>query len=164
MIEIISHSGGHDFTIRRNGKKVCSLRKKGWFEGPAKGVVNNEVIHFKSTGLFQNKYDIIKNDKICGQIRFYWHGGVIISLKRADGQDDDVFDLKAKNWLGVSYKLINRDEGHIVTFLGKFSWSFFNYKFIIEEADHNYLDQELDELLLYSVYAKKLHLKNQGYV
>ena len=156
MLEIMSRSGVHDFDILREGQLVASLRKKGWFHGPAKALINDEAVKFVSESIFSTRYKIYKNEKPCGQIEIDWVGNIHISLMRALDAGQDIFKLKRKTWSARHYVLLYAKREPLLQLKGEFRWAEFSYHYDIEEGKHDYPDEAINELLVYCAFALKL--------
>lgn len=157
MIQILSAAGSFNFIIKRDERKVAELIRKGWITPTTKAKVNEDEITFISASLWGGKYDILKNARKCGKITCHWTGKMKISLYRSDGKGQDTFTLKNKEWFGGGYELRDTHDQPIFGILGKFSWSNWKTHYTVEEFNHPYPEQAVDELLVYCAYALKVH-------
>lgn len=161
MLKMESIAGKWNYRLLRGGEGVFDvIYDDGWFTRNAKTVVNGQHIRLKSKSIWQSKFNIIKNKKICGELRLQWDGGVTIKLKRSDGKGFDVFNLKRKGFFSRSYELSGKDGNVLLVFDTKFNWKTFKYNYRIREIDHHYPDEAIDELLVYSGFAVNLSAMN----
>ncbi len=163
MLKMESLSGKGNFRLIRDDVRVLDvLYSEHWFSKNAETVVNGQKIEIKSKGLWQNKFNIFKNSKPCGEIVVRWDGKIYITLNRSDGKGRDVFSLKRKGWFMQSHELLSDRREKLLAFDTKFNWKTFRFNFNVRELDHNYPDKAIDELLVYSGFAVNLSLMNSG--
>lgn len=163
MLKLESISGKWNYRLLRDERSVFEVSyKEGWFSRNARSSVNGQEIEIRSKSMWQNKFDIIKDKKKCGEIRSKWDGGIVIKLKRADGKGFDEFTLKLKGFFARSYELRSSKGELILTFKTKFNWKTFRYNYQVQEVDHHYPDEAVDELLVYSGYGVNLSAMNSG--
>lgn len=163
MLKMESIAGKWNYRLLRDGHGVFDvIYDAGWLSRNAKTSVNGQNIRLRSKSIWQTKFEIIKDDKDCGELRMSWDGGVKIKLKRSDGKGFDIFQLKRKGIFARSYELTNEKAEVLLVFETKFNWSTFRYNYRIREVEHHYPDQAIDELLVYSGFAVNLSAMNSG--
>jgi len=160
LLESTSSKGS--FQLLRDGHHRFELAYKGWFSSNARSAYNGQSIEIKSKNIWMSKFDIWKDGQDCGDIIFNWMSHVIIRLTRADGSGEDEFLLKHRGILSTQYELWNADERHLLTLKAGFNWSKFKYNYSVEDEDHEYPQDVLDELLIYCGFAANLHMTQNG--
>lgn len=157
-----STSSKGSFRLLREGQSRFELAYKGWFSGEAMTAFNGQDIKIKSKNIWMSKFDIFKNELDCGDIIFNWMSHVIIRLTRADGAGEDEFLLKHRGILSTQYELWSANERHLLTLKAGFNWSKFKYNYSVEDEDHEFPQDVLDELLIYCGFAANLHMTQNG--
>lgn len=148
--------------VLRDNHQVAKLRREGWFSSNTEATVNDDKITFVSTSILGKKFNILKNTRQCGNITCHWTGKVTICLNRSDGKGQDKFTLKNTEWFGGSYALRDNASQKLFEIKGKMSWASWKTNYTVREFDHGYVDEAVNELLVYCTYALKMHVNQSS--
>jgi hypothetical protein len=164
MIRLQSLSSKWDFRISRDKAPFSDvLYNRNWFNKTVTATVNNQTILIKPQSIWNNKFTILTEGKICGEIRSNWTSKVIISLKRSDRKGFDKFVLSQNGWFMPRCLLKTESGQSLLRFDGKFNWRTFKINYKVTELDHPYEDEAINELLVYSGFAVNLSAMNSGW-
>lgn len=146
----------------REGVECFEVSYIDWFSNKAVVEYNSQCIEIVPKNFWKSKFDIYKNDVDCGDIIFNWMGHVIIRLSRLDGAPDDEFLLKHRGLISTEYDLITINNERVLTLKANYDWSKLKYFYSIEKENHGFLDEVLDEFLIYCGFAANLHMTHLG--
>jgi hypothetical protein len=164
MIRLQSLSHKWDFQIARHEAAFSEVRySRNWFSKTARAKVNGQTILIKPLSILNNKFSISKNGRPCGQIHSNWTSRVSLSLKRSDGNGSDHFIISQKGWFGPRWVLKTEAGEPLLRFNSKFNWRTFKFNHRVTEFEHDYPDEAINELLVYSGFAVNLSAMNSGF-
>ena len=153
-LEATSNRGS--FRLLRSNDLICDLRSTGLIICGAITEYNDQKIEIKPKSVFQRHFDILKDGHNVGAITMHRFQHIQITLKRADGAPPDSFVIKRSGFFKMRYDLMASDK-RLLTITSKFSWFNFRYEYLVEEHNHDYPDEILNELLIYAGFAANLN-------
>jgi len=152
-LEATSNRGS--FKLFRLDDLICDLQSVGWPSCHAITEYNNQKIEIKPRSIFQRGFDILKDGKVVGEVTMNWFDHIRINLTRADGSGSDRFVLKSGGFIKKQYDLLSSNQ-RLLSITSKFNWFGFYYSYDVEEYEHRYPDEILNELLIYAGFASNL--------
>jgi hypothetical protein len=153
-LEATSNRGS--FRLFRLNDFICDVRSTGLLICGATTEYDDQKIEIKPRSVFQRRFDILKDGHAVGAITMHRFQPIQIILKRADGTPDDVFVIKRSGFFKMRYDLMALEQ-RLLTITSKFSWFNFRYEYLVEEHNHDYPDEILNELLIYAGFAASLN-------
>ncbi|GEM_PF-441836 len=156
-MKINSDSGKGNFTIEKEGRPLTNLEYKSWFGRGATAELFDQKIEIKPLGVWNKKFEILKNGVKKGQIHMNWKGDISVTLKDEKHQTE-IFLLKFKGTLKFRFLVINSHGEEVFTLKPSTGWKKLSYDYDVLNTNPSYDQSILIELLLYCGFSANLYM------
>ncbi len=112
-IQLTSYKG--DFEIKPNQFKTLNLQYPLWYSSYASTKYNKETIELSPKNIWGSKFEIIKNKKVFGEIKFHTLNSIKIRLKRKKA-NEEILLLKTKGIWPKTFLLENENKEVLLEF------------------------------------------------
>ena len=159
-MKIRSSSARGNFKIMNGNWEVVELQFEKWYSHKAAARYRGQQIEIRPKGFWNRKYEIIKNGKQIGSIKFEWKGGMVLQLEDADGQMHSYL-MKPKGILKFRYELIDEAGELLLTLRSDGKWYNLGMSYDIERTG---LELPFDEaeFLLYCGFTARVQMQQSA--
>ena len=148
------------FVIKDDSTDLLKVFYKKWFSSQAETELNGVELIIKPKGVWQSKFDILKDGKYGGNIVFTWKGHIVISLEDNIG-DKSEWIVKSRGFWDHRFEVSNNSEKLMLVLKPNFNWKNFKYNYEIRTLEESISKNEMLELILYSCFGANLYKSKQ---
>ncbi|MCB0629424.1 MAG: hypothetical protein R2824_28055 [Saprospiraceae bacterium] len=159
-MKIRSSSARGNFKIMNGNWEVVELQFEKWYSHKAVARYRGQQIEICPKGFWSNRFEIIKNGKQIGFIKFEWKGGMVLQLEDADGQMHR-YVMKPKGVLKFRFELTNEAGELLLALRADGKWYNPGMSYAIERTEQE-LPFDEAEFLLYCGFTARVQMQQMA--
>lgn len=161
-MKIRNSSARGNFKVVDGNFERAELQFEKWFSHKAFALYRGQEIRIQPKGFWNSKFEITRNGREIGFLKFEWKGGMILQLEDADGQQH-CYRMKPKGVFKFRFELMDEADNLLLTLYADGKWYNAGSSYRVERTEHELPIDEV-EFLLYCGFTARIQMAQMAAV